>query len=246
MPRVSMYTVTKPRKNAATIDHTIKKRKRVVMTFIQREEIIRKLQNGYSVSKISHEYNIAERTVYDIKSKGGEELNRFRSENPHSGVRYTFKTSDYPLVDCALKVWFYQARAANVTLSRTIVAMQAKLFHDELYPPNNEIQAWLNQDDSDPGWRTLSNEEIIADILNPQEAELEEEEVVVVEELLGITEEVVMSTVEALESIQKLTKWIQHQACNTVVQLKTSFELEQFIRDRQFANYSTQSTISFS
>lgn len=134
MPRVSMYTVTKPRKNAATIDHTIKKRKRVVMTFIQREEIIRKLQNGYSVSKISHEYNIAERTVYDIKSKGGEELNRFRSENPHSGVRYTFKTSDYPLVDCALKVWFYQARAANVTLSRTIVAMQAKLFHDELYP----------------------------------------------------------------------------------------------------------------
>ena len=112
--------------------------------------------------------------------------------------------------------------------------------------PNNEIQAWLNQDDSDPGWRTLSNKEIIADILNPQEAELEEEEVVVDEELLGIPEEVVMSTVEALESIQKLTKWIQHQACNTVVQLKTSFELEQFIRDRQFANYSTQSTISFS
>jgi len=49
-------------------------------------------------------------------------------------MRSTFKTSQYPLADTALKMWFYQARAVSMTISQELVAIQAKLFYDELYP----------------------------------------------------------------------------------------------------------------
>ncbi|RNA36860.1 hypothetical protein BpHYR1_025937 [Brachionus plicatilis] len=47
-------------------------------------------------------------TIYDIIAKGSAELSKFRTDNPDSAIRCTFKTSNYPLLDEALNLWFYQ------------------------------------------------------------------------------------------------------------------------------------------
>jgi len=59
-----MYKTVKPRKNAAgAIDKTITKRKRVVLNFVQRQEIVSKLKSGYSIEKLSIDYGVASRTI---------------------------------------------------------------------------------------------------------------------------------------------------------------------------------------
>ncbi len=109
----TMYQPDKPRKNAAAVKDKVVKRKRVVLTFVQREEISKKLKLGYSVKKLALDYNVGERTVYDIRSVGDEKLVEYRVAHPNSLTRSTFKGSDFPLVDLALQKWFYQARAQS-------------------------------------------------------------------------------------------------------------------------------------
>ncbi len=72
-----MYKTVKPRKNAAgAIDKTITKRKRVVLNFVQRQEIVSKLKSGYSVEKLSIDYGVASRTIYDIRKAGDGALEK--------------------------------------------------------------------------------------------------------------------------------------------------------------------------
>ncbi len=58
---------------------------------------------------------------------------KFRKENPDSKIKCTFKTSAYPLVDKALKLWFYQIRNDNVQINYDTVACQAMVFQKDLY-----------------------------------------------------------------------------------------------------------------
>ena len=54
-----MYQTPKPRKNAAkVIDKPIPKRKKVVLNFVQREEIIDKHKAGYCPKKLALDYNV--------------------------------------------------------------------------------------------------------------------------------------------------------------------------------------------
>ena len=90
-----MYKETKQRKNAKqSIDSSIKKHKRVVLNFVQRQEIIEKLKKGCSVDKLALDYNVARRTIYYINSVGGEKLEKFKQENSDSLERKSFKGSD--------------------------------------------------------------------------------------------------------------------------------------------------------
>ncbi len=131
-----MYQVPKTRKNASkkVTDNTISKRKKLVLNFVQREEIIQKSKNGYCAKKLALDFKVGLSTVYDIIAKGPAELSKFRKENPGSTIRCTFKTSHYPLTDQALKLWFYQVRGSNVPINYETVACQAKLFQREFYP----------------------------------------------------------------------------------------------------------------
>ncbi|RNA28909.1 hypothetical protein BpHYR1_032403 [Brachionus plicatilis] len=68
----TMYQVPKLRKNASkkVIDTPIAKRKKVVLNFVQREEIITKKKNGTAQKKIALDYMVGLSTIYDIIAKG--------------------------------------------------------------------------------------------------------------------------------------------------------------------------------
>ena len=55
----SMYKTPEPRKNAAKpTDGNIIKRKKVVINFLQRTEIIKKLKAGYQSKNLAFEYDV--------------------------------------------------------------------------------------------------------------------------------------------------------------------------------------------
>ncbi|RNA00221.1 anoctamin-4 isoform X2, partial [Brachionus plicatilis] len=104
-----------------------------IMIMNRRKEIITKNKNGYCPKKLALDYMVGLTTIYDIIAKGSAELSKFRNNNPDSAIRCTFKTSNYPLLDKALKLWFYQVRNSNVPINFETVAFQAKIFQREFY-----------------------------------------------------------------------------------------------------------------
>ena len=140
MTKTKMYQEDMPRKNAKkSVDQSIKKRKRVVINFKQREQVIKRLQSGASVDDICLEFSISKRIVYSIKQVGLESLERFRAENPNSGVRKVHKFSTYPSPDPALKLWFYKARGANINITLDLIQCQSMIFYRELYPNQSKF-----------------------------------------------------------------------------------------------------------
>ena len=88
-------------KNAkAPNDSSIQKRKKVVLNFKQKEEIIKKLRDGCSTKKLVLYYDEGLSTIYDI-NKTADSLAKYRTENPFSITRSTLKESHFPLVDSA-------------------------------------------------------------------------------------------------------------------------------------------------
>ena len=57
-------TTNKVRKNTAKPKEAIQKGKKIVLDFAQREELIKKIKNGHSITKFF--YNVSVRTVYQI------------------------------------------------------------------------------------------------------------------------------------------------------------------------------------
>ncbi|RNA15984.1 hypothetical protein BpHYR1_050976 [Brachionus plicatilis] len=85
-----MYQVPKPRKYASkkVIDTPIAKRKKVVLNFVQREEIITKKKNGYCPKKLALDYMVGLSTIYDIIAKGSAELSKFRTNRVIRKIYY--------------------------------------------------------------------------------------------------------------------------------------------------------------
>ena len=114
-----MYQTKRLKKNAKNFteksDTPIKKRN--VLDFIQKEEIIKKIGQGFSYEKVANDHNIAVSTVYKLVQEKAELLQKHREENP---LRKVFKNSDFPELDHALNCWFYQKRSMNTILSRPI------------------------------------------------------------------------------------------------------------------------------
>jgi len=98
----------------------------------------------------------------------------------------------------------------------------------------------LRSDKDDPGWATLSNSEVVSEVLHVGVDTVDLAESEIEEQLLEDT----VSTNEASEAVIKLNKWLGLHKCSAEQQ-KTTFQLEQFIRDEQFTNYSKQSRICF-
>lgn len=61
-----MYKTVKPCKNAAQPKSAIQKRKRVVLNFLQKEEIIQKLKDGHAAKKLAVDFEVGISTIYDI------------------------------------------------------------------------------------------------------------------------------------------------------------------------------------
>ncbi len=130
-----VIVIEKIRKNAKVVKkNTEPKRKKIVLNFIQKCEILEKLKSGVRVVDLAKEYNIGLSTVCDIRKYGDEKLVQFRKENLFSMTRKTFKAPDFPLLDKALRLWVYQERTKNYTLTDAIFAAKALEFFKHLYP----------------------------------------------------------------------------------------------------------------
>jgi hypothetical protein len=121
--------VEKNRKNAkvARVNST-PKRKKIVLNFTQKAEVLEKLKNGIRVVDLAKEYNIGLSTVCDIRKYGDEKLLQFRKDHLFSMNRKTFKAPDFPLLDKALRLWVYQERTKNYVLTDALFAAKALYF----------------------------------------------------------------------------------------------------------------------
>lgn len=75
------------------------KRKKVVLNFNQKLEILDKLKAGSRIVEIAREYNIGVTTVCDIRRQGDEKFLKYRKENLFNLNRKSTKTSEFPLLD---------------------------------------------------------------------------------------------------------------------------------------------------
>ncbi len=131
--------VEKVRKNAKVVKKSAEpKRKKIVLNFIQKVEILEKLKAGIRVVDLAKEYNIGLSTVCDIRKYGDEKLVQYRKDNLFSLTRKTFKAPDFPLLDKALRLWVYQERTRNYTLTDALFAAKALHFFQHLYPDTNK------------------------------------------------------------------------------------------------------------
>jgi hypothetical protein len=128
-----MYAKSNPRKNAKKQNDTITKRKRNVLNFKQKEDLINKIEcKGFSKEKVATDYNIDYSSVCKI-IKTKDKLVDFRLNNPESRIRKSFKGATFPELDAALLRWFYQQRSSNRPISCSILASKAKEFYTQIY-----------------------------------------------------------------------------------------------------------------
>ena len=109
--------------------------------------------------------------------------------------------------------------------------------------PMIEINSWLNEDDSDPGWQRLRNDEIVAQVRNDEQSE---EEVIEEEPMEEDVHEPIFTTNQALESIKGLRKWFENQQLdNKAARFVWLSQLITDVEEKQFSDYNVQSTITF-
>lgn len=75
------------------------KRKKVVLNFVQKFEILDKLKAGVKVTDIANEYNIGVSTVCDLRRNGDQKLLKYRKDNILNMTRKSTKNSEFPLLD---------------------------------------------------------------------------------------------------------------------------------------------------
>ncbi|RNA30084.1 hypothetical protein BpHYR1_004987 [Brachionus plicatilis] len=109
---------------------------------------------------IAADYNIVASTVYQLVRTKPDSLSKHREENPHSPWRNVFKGSDFPEIDHALNIWFYQERSKNTFLNQTILS--EKSIKDLGLKLNDiELSNWLNNDSNCSGYNLMSDDEIV-------------------------------------------------------------------------------------
>ncbi|RNA05594.1 jerky homolog-like [Brachionus plicatilis] len=125
-----MYRVRRIKKNGKPVLETASNsKKRNRLDFLQKEEIIKKIRLGFGHVKVAGDFNIGISTVYKIW-KNENNLAMYSEENPNSPLLKSLKGSDFPLVDQALKTWFFQERANNNFLSMPILSEKALQFYN--------------------------------------------------------------------------------------------------------------------
>ena len=117
-----------------------------------------------------------------------------------------------------------------------------KLFLHFYAAKSREISEWLAEDNNDPGWAIYDDEEIFIQIRDGQveeEDEIEEEENEIEVEINRV------GTNEALESVEKLMRWMESQSFpNKSTKLAEIFSIRSMIQEKQHTNYNKQSLIT--
>jgi len=92
------------------------KRKRNVLTIEQRLQIIKKHEEGTSITLLATQYNVGIQTVCDMVKNKKKLIDFAASADSSKGMSNpkTMKTSTYYNLDKAMITWFNQQRAAGI------------------------------------------------------------------------------------------------------------------------------------
>jgi hypothetical protein len=94
------------------------KRKRVVLNYSQRKQVWEKLKAGVPSKQIIAEFNIGQSTLNEIRKRIDQNFERYQSENWWTTEKKILKTSAFPDVEQALKIWYFQERAKSSYLTQ--------------------------------------------------------------------------------------------------------------------------------
>jgi hypothetical protein len=110
---------------------TEKKRKHVTLTLIQKNDIIKKFEEGSTKAALARDYGVGNSTIGDIiKSK--DKIDKFFQDidcKKTLSCRKTVHRAKDDNLDKALKKWFLQERDKGSPISGDIIIEQAKIFH---------------------------------------------------------------------------------------------------------------------
>ncbi|KAL4135498.1 hypothetical protein QTP88_007104 [Uroleucon formosanum] len=104
------------------------KRKRVVLGFNQKLEIIKRLKKGETATNIAQIYGVGRTTVNDIKrdaEKIEQHVSQMQSNDGDVRSRKTMKSAKYEQLDNVMYQWFIQARSQGIPLSGPIITTKA-------------------------------------------------------------------------------------------------------------------------
>ncbi|XP_060876990.1 jerky protein homolog-like [Metopolophium dirhodum] len=116
----------------------VEKRKRVVLEFNQKLEIIKRLKKGETATNIAQIYGVGRTTMNDIKrdaEKIEQHVPLMQSNDGDVRSHKTKKPEKYEQLDNVMHQWFIQARSKGIPFSDPIlmakaIAMNIKLNGD--------------------------------------------------------------------------------------------------------------------
>lgn len=126
------------------------KRKRVVLGFNQKLEIIKRLKKGETATNIAQIYGVGRTTVNDIKrdaEKIEQHVSQMQSNDGDVRSRKTMKSAKYEQLDNVMYQWFIQARSQGIPLSGPIITTKAGEMNKKLdSDPNFKASTgWLDK-----------------------------------------------------------------------------------------------------
>ena len=149
------------------------KRKRVTLTIEQKLDILKKLDQGSTMSSIASEFGVGKSTVFDIKNSR-EKIIKFAGEAQDDSSlksRCIVRRADDDAHDRAIHHWFIQERHKGTPISGVLVMGKARLLYQQPYPGKSDddfkaSSGWLHRFKKRHGIRQLSmqGESLSADV----------------------------------------------------------------------------------
>lgn len=136
------------------------KRKRVVLSIKDKCDILNKLDQGESMTKLSREYNVGKSTMSDIKKQRASILSFVTDMDPSgSSERKTMKQSENVEVDKAVYRWYCEMKSQGIPVNGPLICEKALYFNKKLNggPNFKASPGWLMRFKSRHGIQKSTN-----------------------------------------------------------------------------------------
>lgn len=164
--------------NANGASHGTKKRKRVVLSIQQKQEVLDRLAEGEKPAVIADEFGISRQQVSDIK-KNESRILKYCTATEHTATmkRKTLKASSAPMVEKDLLQWFTAETEAhnmvtNDMLFEKAIELFAQLPAEQSEAPFKASSAWMRNFKRRHGIRRVSTGDGYDGLTLPDEAKL--------------------------------------------------------------------------
>lgn len=135
-----------------------KKRKHKTLSLLEKNEILKRLEKGETLTSVANVYGVGRATVHDIR-KNSDKIKSFCKTNENlKSKRQTLKFGENPKVDESLYAWFLQERDRHTPISGEILKEKARDFYRKI-TKKDDFQAsegWLHKFKQRYGIRLLS------------------------------------------------------------------------------------------